>query len=91
MELRIQKLRRHTGDFPSSTIQIKIQIQVDNCSDQLYGLYFFCTNVLFVVYMKSVGDNFLFDPPEGHNYFVEYISKAYQALTDPTSRANFEK
>lgn len=29
--------------------------------------------------------------PEAHNYFVEYISKAYQALTDPTSRANFEK
>ncbi|XP_024981558.1 dnaJ protein ERDJ2-like isoform X1 [Cynara cardunculus var. scolymus] len=29
--------------------------------------------------------------PEAHNYFVEYISKAYQALTDPTSRENFEK
>jgi hypothetical protein len=26
-----------------------------------------------------------------HNYFVEYISKAYQALTDPISRENFEK
>nr|XP_043632582.1 dnaJ protein ERDJ2-like [Erigeron canadensis] len=29
--------------------------------------------------------------PEAHNYFVEYISKAYQALTDPVSRENFEK
>ncbi|KAI7754600.1 hypothetical protein M8C21_005776 [Ambrosia artemisiifolia] len=28
---------------------------------------------------------------EAHNYFVEYISKAYQALTDPVSRENFEK
>ncbi|KAH7575123.1 hypothetical protein ACOSP7_005478 [Xanthoceras sorbifolium] len=29
--------------------------------------------------------------PEAHNYFVESISKAYQALTDPISRENFEK
>lgn len=29
--------------------------------------------------------------PDAHNYFVEYISKAYQALTDPVSRENFEK
>ncbi|XP_016483340.2 dnaJ protein ERDJ2-like [Nicotiana tabacum] len=29
--------------------------------------------------------------PEAHSYFVEYISKAYQALTDPISRENFEK
>uniref|UniRef100_A0A7N0V5R3 J domain-containing protein n=1 Tax=Kalanchoe fedtschenkoi TaxID=63787 RepID=A0A7N0V5R3_KALFE len=29
--------------------------------------------------------------PEAHNYFVEYISKAYQALTDPVSRENYEK
>ena len=28
---------------------------------------------------------------EAHTYFVEYISKAYQALTDPVSRENFEK
>lgn len=28
---------------------------------------------------------------EAHTYFVEYISKAYQALTDPISRENFEK
>ncbi|KAE8718992.1 DnaJ protein ERDJ2A [Hibiscus syriacus] len=28
---------------------------------------------------------------EAHDYFVEYISKAYQALTDPVSRENFEK
>ena len=26
-----------------------------------------------------------------NKYFVEYISKAYQALTDPISRENFEK
>jgi preprotein translocase subunit Sec63 len=29
--------------------------------------------------------------PEAHKYFVEYISKAYQALTDPISRENYEK
>ncbi|XP_010261378.1 PREDICTED: dnaJ protein ERDJ2A [Nelumbo nucifera] len=29
--------------------------------------------------------------PEAHKYFVEFISKAYQALTDPVSRENFEK
>ncbi|KAK6937960.1 DnaJ domain, partial [Dillenia turbinata] len=29
--------------------------------------------------------------PDAHKYFVEYISKAYQALTDPISRENFEK
>nr|GMD80909.1 DnaJ protein ERDJ2A-like [Ipomoea batatas] len=29
--------------------------------------------------------------PEAHTYFVDYISKAYQALTDPISRENFEK
>ncbi|RWR75727.1 DnaJ domain-containing protein [Cinnamomum micranthum f. kanehirae] len=29
--------------------------------------------------------------PEAHKYFVEFISKAYQALTDPTSRENFVK
>ncbi|XVF53516.1 hypothetical protein PTKIN_Ptkin05aG0105400 [Pterospermum kingtungense] len=29
--------------------------------------------------------------PEAHMYFVEYIAKAYQALTDPISRENFEK
>ncbi|GFY97804.1 DnaJ / Sec63 Brl domains-containing protein [Actinidia rufa] len=29
--------------------------------------------------------------PEAHNYFVEFISKAYQALTDPIARENFEK
>lgn len=28
---------------------------------------------------------------DAHNYFVEFISKAYQALTDPISRENFEK
>ncbi|KAG9134620.1 hypothetical protein Leryth_000951 [Lithospermum erythrorhizon] len=28
---------------------------------------------------------------QAHTYFVEYISKAYQALTDPVSRENFEK
>ncbi|KAH6802733.1 DnaJ / Sec63 Brl domains-containing protein [Perilla frutescens var. frutescens] len=29
--------------------------------------------------------------PEAHKYFIDYISKAYQALTDPISRENFEK
>uniref|UniRef100_A0A803M052 J domain-containing protein n=1 Tax=Chenopodium quinoa TaxID=63459 RepID=A0A803M052_CHEQI len=29
--------------------------------------------------------------PEANKYFVEYISKAYQALTDPISRENYEK
>uniref|UniRef100_A0A2N9H4V7 J domain-containing protein n=1 Tax=Fagus sylvatica TaxID=28930 RepID=A0A2N9H4V7_FAGSY len=29
--------------------------------------------------------------PVANKYFVEYISKAYQALTDPISRENFEK
>ncbi|XP_057531686.1 dnaJ protein ERDJ2A [Amaranthus tricolor] len=29
--------------------------------------------------------------PEANKYFVEYISKAYQALTDPVSRENYEK
>ncbi|KAJ6364439.1 hypothetical protein OIU76_029400 [Salix suchowensis] len=29
--------------------------------------------------------------PEANNYFVEFITKAYQALTDPISRENYEK
>ncbi|KAF6157582.1 hypothetical protein GIB67_037155 [Kingdonia uniflora] len=29
--------------------------------------------------------------PEANKYFVEFVSKAYQALTDPISRENFEK
>ncbi|KAF9591516.1 hypothetical protein IFM89_004570 [Coptis chinensis] len=29
--------------------------------------------------------------PEANKFFVDFISKAYQALTDPTSRENFEK
>ncbi|KAJ4797103.1 DnaJ / Sec63 Brl domains-containing protein [Rhynchospora pubera] len=29
--------------------------------------------------------------PEAHKYFVEFIAKAYQALTDPVSRENYEK
>lgn len=28
---------------------------------------------------------------EANNYFVDFISKAYQALTDPVSRQNYEK
>lgn len=28
---------------------------------------------------------------EAHKYFVEFIAKAYQALTDPISRENYEK
>lgn len=27
--------------------------------------------------------------PEAHRHFVEFISKAYQALTDPVSRSNY--
>ncbi|KAB5516866.1 hypothetical protein DKX38_027514 [Salix brachista] len=29
--------------------------------------------------------------PEAHKYFIEFITKAYQALTDPVSRENYEK
>ncbi|KAL2630326.1 hypothetical protein R1flu_015012 [Riccia fluitans] len=29
--------------------------------------------------------------PEANKYFVEYVTKAYQALTDPVSRENFAK
>ncbi|KAL8140567.1 hypothetical protein V2J09_006588, partial [Rumex salicifolius] len=29
--------------------------------------------------------------PEAHKYFVDFISKAYQALTDPVARENYEK
>ncbi|CAL0304831.1 unnamed protein product [Lupinus luteus] len=29
--------------------------------------------------------------PEAHKYFIEYIAKAYQALTDPIARENYEK
>ncbi|XP_050221937.1 dnaJ protein ERDJ2A-like [Mercurialis annua] len=29
--------------------------------------------------------------PEAHKFFVEFITKAYQALTDPLSRENYEK
>jgi preprotein translocase subunit Sec63 len=28
---------------------------------------------------------------EANKYFVEFIAKAYQALTDPISRENYEK
>lgn len=33
----------------------------------------------------------LLNSTEANKYFVEFISKAYQALTDPVSRENFEK
>jgi DnaJ-class molecular chaperone len=29
--------------------------------------------------------------PEANKYFVDYISKAYQALTDPVSKENYDK
>lgn len=32
-----------------------------------------------------------FNCTEANKYFVESIAKAYQALTDPLSRENFEK
>lgn len=37
--------------------------------------------------------DFVFSPlrAEANKYFVDYISKAYQALTDPASRENYEK
>jgi len=28
---------------------------------------------------------------EANKYFVDYISKAYQALTDPVSKENYDK
>lgn len=34
---------------------------------------------------------YVFVSAEANKYFVEYISKAYQALTDPVSRENYEK
>ena len=29
--------------------------------------------------------------PEANKHFVEFISKAYQALTDPVARENYER
>ncbi|CAH1431418.1 unnamed protein product [Lactuca virosa] len=46
-----------------------------------------CVNLKWL----SVKQNKLQSLKEAHNYFLEYISKAYQALTDPISRENFEK
>jgi preprotein translocase subunit Sec63 len=34
---------------------------------------------------------FLFVCAEANKYFVDYISKAYQALTDKVARENYEK
>lgn len=45
------------------------------CSWAYYYYFFFCFETF----------------PEAHKYFVEFISKAYQALTDPVSRENYEK
>lgn len=33
----------------------------------------------------------MFDTTAAHKYFVESIAKAYQALTDPIARENYEK
>lgn len=50
--------------------------------------------------MVAASDTFFFyvrmlicvlNSTEANKYFVEFISKAYQALTDPVSRENFEK
>lgn len=43
----------------------------------------FCFSVLMLTYVLN--------STEANKYFVESISKAYQALTDPVSRENFEK
>ncbi|CAH1440630.1 unnamed protein product [Lactuca virosa] len=42
-----------------------------------------CVNLKWL----SVKQNKLQSLKEAHNYFLEYISKAYQALTDPISRS----
>lgn len=44
-------------------------------------------DIMFLLMLFSLTSIF----PEANKYFVEYISKAYQALTDPISRENFEK
>lgn len=46
------------------------------------------TNLFFTRIFCNHGD---FKISAAHKYFVESISKAYQALTDPISRENFEK
>jgi DnaJ-class molecular chaperone len=43
------------------------------------------------VHGKPSSYPFAYAYPEAHTFFVEYISKAYQALTDPVSRENYEK
>jgi preprotein translocase subunit Sec63 len=44
-----------------------------------------------IFYLRNIVLFFFSTCPEAHKYFVEYISKAYQALTDPVSRENYEK
>lgn len=41
------------------------------------------THVTDIVFIRFVS--------EAHKYFVEHIAKAYQALTDPVARENYEK
>lgn len=45
----------------------------------------------FFFYLHIVDLCVLMNITEANKYFVEFISKAYQALTDPVSRENFEK
>ncbi|CAE6185126.1 unnamed protein product [Arabidopsis arenosa] len=55
--------------------------------------------IFLIYYTKNMSrESQLFEPfgilglePEANKYFVESIAKAYQALTDPKSRENFEK
>ena len=48
--------------------------------------------IIYIIYSSLIlYFYFAFHLPEAHTYFVESISKAYQALTDPTSRENYEK
>lgn len=44
-----------------------------------------------IVQGEPLSYSFAYAYPEAHTFFVEYISKAYQALTDPVSRENYEK
>lgn len=81
--LLILKSKRHIGDFLYSTILIKIQILVVTIYvDAFHWLIFLTLHSVWVSFVCIA---------EANKYFVEYISKAYQALTDPVSRENYEK
>ena len=56
-----------------------------------YCVFFWIISVYYQFLFAFIYLSFLFCFPEAHKYFVEFISKAYQALTDPISRENYEK